>query len=438
MRSLESTIRENNIESLEHVPHIYAESHESALHPEHNEDAFFVRRNQRAFGVFDGMGGEKSGEVASHLSSLYVEHEIQRIPNTVFPDVVATELSAILVETSEILSLAWRKRRQAIRRLSRALNTADDGTVLSEILQFSRGMRKTINEDPTQPNMITPTPFGYGTTALLAKEARDAEGRPYMVAASVSDSRLYVVHKDGSIDICTLDSAIGDRLIYGEDWELQRRLASIAHPTDFRSTGERTAFKDRHFLLQGLGIGFSEKDPSGPTLFHPVAPYVTTIDIKRGDIFLATSDGIHDNLTDKEIAEIVHANRSGNIAHALIVAAYDRSLDSTHIRHKPDDSTVVVYDTVGESSIPKSIDKTETPIEKILDAIRFAKSEKDLLRVLGVASHLPGDRPTEWYAALLLQERVEAFFHGTGTLDAIPNRLIRNKAESLIFARGRD
>ena len=62
---------------------------------------------------------------------------------------------------------------------------------------------------------------------------------------------------------------------------------------------------------------------------------VDTRDVEPGDIILATTDGIHDNLTRREIAEWTTVKD-------LLAAALARSRDTDHPRAKPDDMTAVM------------------------------------------------------------------------------------------------
>jgi len=63
-----------------------------------------------------------------------------------------------------------------------------------------------------------------------------------------------------------------------------------------------------------------------------------------GDRILLCSDGIHDNLTNDEIEEIVKQADSTTVAQTLVEHALERSRQESSVtmRAKPDDMTAVV------------------------------------------------------------------------------------------------
>ncbi|MEO5949785.1 MAG: PP2C family serine/threonine-protein phosphatase, partial [Candidatus Saccharimonas sp.] len=109
----------------------------------------------------------------------------------------------------------------------------------------------------------------------------------------------------------------------------------------------------RNIIASHLSSDYSHKRLTVDTLDVP---------LQRGDTILLTSDGIHDNLTDDEIAEIV-ANRR-DTAQMLVRAAQARSHEShnqvidtedgpyeaDYFRPKPDDMTAITMHISGVSS----------------------------------------------------------------------------------------
>ncbi|MDQ6661962.1 MAG: SpoIIE family protein phosphatase, partial [Chloroflexota bacterium] len=92
-----------------------------------------------------------------------------------------------------------------------------------------------------------------------------------------------------------------------------------------------------YFRLRG-GITQALGGPVPPTI------HIDSISISPGDRVLLCTDGIHDNLTDEEIEEILRTGPRTTVARILVERSIERShqeRDST-IRAKPDDMSAVV------------------------------------------------------------------------------------------------
>lgn len=163
-----------------------------------------------------------------------------------------------------------------------------------------------------------------GTTGIVAKVFETEKGAPYAVIGSAGDSRAYLF-RDGQLAHLTLDHAFKP-----SQRDPQRLQDVLADVTDLSKvdTEARHAFDNRNLITSYLG------KPGRP-------PVITVADhaVETGDKIFLTSDGIHDNLTSKEIAEIVRLENTANgIVKALVSAAYDRSREG-HLRSKADDMT---------------------------------------------------------------------------------------------------
>ena len=90
------------------------------------------------------------------------------------------------------------------------------------------------------------------------------------------------------------------------------------------------AFARRQIVI---GSVMSGNDPQ--VLRHRVTP---------GDLLIACSDGVHDNLARAEISALIAEHREHGpqaVADALAAAARERSLNALHVRAKDDDITCV-------------------------------------------------------------------------------------------------
>jgi protein phosphatase len=85
----------------------------------------------------------------------------------------------------------------------------------------------------------------------------------------------------------------------------QRKLGVI-------SAGEIAQSASRHVLIRSLG----------PEMF--VAPDTTTITLQPGDVLVLSSDGVHDEMSDQAIAQIVSQKKDiEEIARELVARAVE-------------------------------------------------------------------------------------------------------------------
>lgn len=166
---------------------------------------------------------------------------------------------------------------------------------------------------------------GY-TTATVAK-IWEQEGSKVLVFAHKGDSRLFLLREGESIEQLTLDDGhIKDAL---EDGQITREQAeTIDQATSEEQIADplmRKLFKVRN-QVEPLG--------TGRAVFS-----VGAVHLKPGDIFVITSDGIHDNLPKNHIENIVLNTQ--NPARALVDGAYEYSREG-HFRSKRDDMSAIV------------------------------------------------------------------------------------------------
>lgn len=154
-------------------------------------------------------------------------------------------------------------------------------------------------------------------------------GRLTVRWGSAGDSRLYHYHAGSLAQISSDDSLISQALDSG--WITRERAEAIQEATGLEELNpiERNLFGARNIVTQSLGIG-------------RVIPHVGTFDAAHGDLLVLTSDGVHDNLTNAEIAAILRKGE-GDPAAAIVHAARVVSQGAS-LRAKPDDLTAVVLE----------------------------------------------------------------------------------------------
>lgn len=184
--------------------------------------------------------------------------------------------------------------------------------------QVNRIIRKALCE--ANNLLLREVPDGQ-TTVVVAKVLEKGDKR-IVVVANIGDSRAYLFRNDSLQQITKDDREIPSPLVVKIDNALSQDDLTLA---------ELAYFYRRHIVSQALGMEYL-----------PVS-HVCQIDFQLGDKLILTSDGVHDNLTLTEMAEIVAVDE--NISNNLVKKARERSTEE-HFRAKPDDISVVVMEVV--------------------------------------------------------------------------------------------
>ena len=169
------------------------------------------------------------------------------------------------------------------------------------------------------------------TTASVVRVCRVVGGRATALICNVGDSRVYRFTAAGVLEQCTLDDSP-----FGSNWELQLRLSEVVVPSGLL---EYTYFEQRHVMDHALGERLA-------------SPHLWEVVVDDGDVLLAVSDGVTDNLTFSELRRLLHGvvDDPVDIAYRIVDAASARSHQVGHPRAKVDDITVVAARV--RSSVP--------------------------------------------------------------------------------------
>lgn len=223
----------------------------------HNEDRMLVDPSAGLYGVLDGMGGHAGGEVASRLGQEELQKAGLAIPEDARYDGAAA--AAFLQQAVEAANARINREARASTELK-----------------------------------------GMGTTCSVLHIVRDrVSGKPTeVVTAQVGDSRVYRIRR-GKLERLTKDqSPIQEAIDSGSPVDKQPLppdADQVGDPdADARMTpGQRVFIKQFRNRISGA-VGGKET----------VKVDVQRHDVEEGDVYFATSDGVHDNLTDREIEEI--------------------------------------------------------------------------------------------------------------------------------------
>lgn len=271
-------------------------------HPERNEDSISIDEPSGLLAVFDGVGGSARGEIASQTAARAINLGWKRI----LKQVRKGQFSQGLFEDDDTINLG-----EYLRQL----------TLEADELVRTEGARRAGTDD-------------LATTVALAVLSRQREQKQHMmVYAHVGDSRIYLLREHEPLKRLTSDDGLLARLV-----ENQLVDAADAHRIDQAMRADQLSelelsyFKLRGGITQALG-GHS------PPMIH-----IDQASIQPGDRILLCTDGIHDNLTDDEIEEILRTSPRTTVARLLVEYAILRSHQEREItlRAKPDDMSAVV------------------------------------------------------------------------------------------------
>lgn len=280
----------------------------SDRHPERNEDTFIADQRRGLVAVFDGVGGSTAGEIASGIARQIIHRTWKRFLKQMQPESPST-----LLEQCDSLDLP--------------------GVLLNLVQETHEHIRMEKRSTTGERGQRTGTEDQATTVALaIFCQQPDTEGY-HMVYAFVGDSRIYLLREDTALTCLTQDDSfltklVRDHMITQAD---ALRIDQAWQPEDLSET-ELNYFHKRNGISQALG-------DSQPPVVH-----LNQLSIYPGDRLLLCTDGIHDNLTDREIEEIMQRSARTTGARVLVEQAVQRSRqgESTTMRAKPDDMSAVM------------------------------------------------------------------------------------------------
>ena len=125
------------------------------------------------------------------------------------------------------------------------------------------------------------------TTASVVKVCNVIDGAATALICNIGDSRVYRYTTAGVLHQCTLDDSV-----FGSDWDLQLHLSDVDVPTGLL---EYSYFERRHVMDHALGERLA-------------SPHLWEVPADDGDVLLAVSDGVTDNLTYSELRRLLHGD----------------------------------------------------------------------------------------------------------------------------------
>jgi serine/threonine protein phosphatase PrpC len=261
-----------------------------------NEDTVLCRAIDGVIGVFDGIGSYSEARLASQIARQICTEPLRAIDKQKFDS-----LDDALMAVGKALLAA----QEGVADLQRQYPEAGDG----------------------------------GTTATIVKLWQQASDAPVVALfANIGDSRLYCWRaKERRLERLTNDDSVlrGWREAGWIDDATQEEITNLID--DF--TGEeplppaaREAWDQRNTICAWLGM---------PDITFALG----AVELVPGDRLVATSDGIHDNLTTEEMIRIISRPRvedARELAVNLVDVAQAIAAHDVSPRAKPDDMTAAV------------------------------------------------------------------------------------------------
>ncbi len=220
---------------------------------DHNEDTLFSLTSNLAsdegkkqFGLFivaDGMGGHENGEIAS---SIAVSELTSFVINNIYLPILSTQSNHTQLSIHEILRSGMIHAHQSIKK-----EAIGGGTTLTAVL-------------------------------ILGDQ---------MINAHVGDSRLYIIDKEGNIQLLTHDHSMVKRLV--DIGQISPEQAST-HP-------------QRNVLYRALGQG------------DPFEPDIATFPCKPGSILVLCSDGLWGVVPELDMKDIILSTPEPQLASQTLI-----------------------------------------------------------------------------------------------------------------------
>lgn len=298
----------------------YSKAHEK--HPERNEDYILVDAQRGLAAVFDGVGGSEVGGVAARVAARTMQRHWKYV-------------------------LGQAQEEQTLLKMSEKL---DVKAVLKNLVI---GANDYVRVAGYRSIKVDGAPQSLETTVVVAvfcrkeedgEDGEDGEDREdgedgrgsgdtsyLMTYAHVGDSRIYLLRSGEKLRRLTSDDGYfrvllkDEKIVEEEIWHIDQAMR-----VEELTETEKSYFDKRNGITQSLGM-------RGRLDVH-----VDQVELEDGDRILFCSDGVHDNLVDVEIEEVLRSGAGTRVAKMLVQRAIERSHEENALRAKKDDMSALV------------------------------------------------------------------------------------------------
>lgn len=366
------------VETKESAVQIGGATEASEGHPDRNEDRAFFNKDRMTVGVLDGAGGGMAGEKASALAAQIVSREMKKIPDTVSAADCRKAISSILESAHQsVLGLGNDEffkhlDRDAWKQETGNLLWDDPAEIDKEIAgtgwkpkiyaaeKFKGKSQDEIFEAEQKAGLSTPT----ATTASVAKFLERPDGGAEMVYGHIGDSRIYVLRKDGKIEQVTKDQGGMEEAV--KLGVISKQEAEVLDQTSDPAILKEKFGEERAAALENYFPQLRRSVTQELGLKSKIDLQIGAIKIEPGERVLFTSDGIHDNLTNEEIEQLLKGGDAAGAAKKIVDAARQRTAEGA-MRSKADDKTAVVVEIPENIEEISDVDILEEEPEEIME-----------------------------------------------------------------------
>jgi len=229
-----------------------------------------------------------------------------------------------------------------------------------------------------------------------------------LIIGQMGDSRVYRLREEKIERVSPEDSLVEVAIKYGllnsdQDVEakvnindIEEKIKEISGRNDLSEQEKQKMTKDLSSLLlyltrisnkinaKQIPVGDFRNIIYGESLGQKnVNPHIVTYDVKKGDKYLVSCDGIHDNLTDKEIAKILSNDETPEEKAKKLVIESKNTSHSENPRAKEDDMTAIVVEIKDKKEAIKF--ERETHLKKTREALEAdLKAFETTINTLGI------------------------------------------------------
>lgn len=296
-----------------------------------NQDAMLLDTATDVFGVFDGLGGAPNGDKASRSAAASVQQFFARLPATKDFEVMKRWMAESLKEASrKIHAESMGDRRETTASVVKLWDGPDGkrkaiiGNAGDSRVYIYRAKTGKLEQLTLDDSMMLPT-SAPGANYLPKFFAETVNGKPnelykdftrFLRRTRLSEKEVFAAAPKSRAEAKALQQEVNNA-------DTEKDFEALSPYAKFY-------FEFNHILSQSLGGDYD------------VMPQINVTDVEEGDLVIVTSDGVHDNLSDQRIREIVASGASPDaIAHKLANEAQAASAEF-QTRSKPDDITSVV------------------------------------------------------------------------------------------------